>query len=449
MKYKIEIRSIWEFGQRVDAEGNPHQEDNMFPLHDTHKDTDRLFVLCDGMGGHEAGEVASETVCKAMSQSVLDNFKEDQDDFTDENVRCAVSDAFDALDELVSEDDVSDKRMGTTMTFLKLHHKGCTIAHMGDSRVYHIRPGKEMEDTQILFQTSDHSLVNALIAAGELTPEEAKHSKQKNVITRAMQPRMETRPKADIRHIVDIRKGDYFYLCSDGMLEHMEDDNIRFNFSEETGDIDQKVQMLITATSQNKDNHSAILVHVLEVTDPIPVNRKPQKTEVPVGLVEDGEVAQNRSDVVRQPKKNYGKWIKALVALLFVAAIFLVSYHFFGQETEGAGKADKDSAQTEQAVKPNVKPEATKPQPAAQPAKQTPVAPANPALTPQKPATPQQTLPKPADLQIPSNSKPQESSNNAAVLQAVESAVKEGAEDAEVVSSDKQNIVDVVDGNKK
>lgn len=74
------------------------------------------------------------------------------------------------------------------MTFLKLHNDGATVAHMGDSRVYHIRPGKEGANTQILFVTEDHSLINDLIKTGELTKEEARHSKQRNVITRAMQP---------------------------------------------------------------------------------------------------------------------------------------------------------------------------------------------------------------------------------------------------------------------
>ena len=93
-----------------------------------------------------------------------------------------------------------------------------------------IRP-KTGKKEDIVFCTRDHSLVNDLIRVGELTPEEAKLSKQKNVITRAMQPNMERHPKADVYHTADIKKGDYFYMCSDGMLEQMEDENILFNFS--------------------------------------------------------------------------------------------------------------------------------------------------------------------------------------------------------------------------
>lgn len=262
MKFKLKAYSIQEFGQRKDAQGNPHQEDSIYPLHGKQTDADRLFILCDGMGGHDAGEVASATVCEAMSQSVNASVPNSEALFTDDMLLKAVADAFHALDQ---KDNGASKKMGTTMTFLKLHAGGATIAHMGDSRVYHIRPGKDADSTQILFMTEDHSLVNDLIKIGELTPEEAKVSPQKNIITRAMQPHMERQPKADIHHVTDIKPGDYFYLCSDGMLEEMEDANIRFNFSDMNGDDENKVQVLTNATIDNRDNHTALIIHILDV----------------------------------------------------------------------------------------------------------------------------------------------------------------------------------------
>ena len=219
------------------------------------------------MGGHSSGEVASATVCEAMSRSVFEHCPDPEGSFTEDDFRVALDDAFNALD---AKDDGAVKKMGTTLTFLKFHDQGCTIAHMGDSRVYHIRPGEGVEDTDILYRTSDHSLVNDLVKIGELTPEEARHSKQKNVITRAMQPCMEKRPKADIYTTADIRPGDYFLMCSDGILEQMDDDeSIKFIFSRRGGDDSRKVDMLIKATAQNNDNHSAIIVHVTDVINPI------------------------------------------------------------------------------------------------------------------------------------------------------------------------------------
>lgn len=253
MKYILKAYSIWEQGPRE------KQEDSIYPAHGKMGPSDRLFILCDGMGGHSAGEVASSTVCSSMSKYILSHNPDPDGDFTDDDFRAALNAAYDALDE---KDNGSAKKMGTTLTFLKFHNAGCTIAHIGDSRVYHIRPGKGADDTEILFQTEDHSLVNDLVKIGELTREEAKHSKQKNVITRAMQPCMERRPKADIYHCDDIRPGDYFMLCSDGILEQMEDENIKFIFSEKGGDISNKIDILIKATEHNHDNHSAIIVNI-------------------------------------------------------------------------------------------------------------------------------------------------------------------------------------------
>lgn len=307
MKYIIKVYIIWEYGQRIDSEGNPHQEDAIFPAYGQQKDSDRLFILCDGMGGHEAGEVASSTVCSAMSKSIFQSASNAEGDFSDENLKKAIEDAFNALDAVPLGNVSSEKKMGTTMTFLKFHNKGCTIAHMGDSRVYHIRPGKGRDDTKILFKTNDHSLVNDLIKVGELTPEEAKLSKQKNIITRAMQPKMERRPKPDIYHTKDIKPGDYFYMCSDGMLEQMEDENLLFNFSEATGDDENKVKILTQATSQNMDNHSAIIIHVLDVIDPLPVEVTPvlpaANKPTPI-MAEVDEDSQDEKDDVEMKSKE-------------------------------------------------------------------------------------------------------------------------------------------------
>lgn len=260
MEYRIKALSIYEFGQRKDGQGNPHQEDWIYPAHGQADDeSDRMFILCDGMGGHDAGEVASSTVCEAMSATVREALAQGEP-FSDELLLRAIGAAYDLLDERDAHPDAV-KKMGTTMTFLMLHPAGYTIAHIGDSRVYHIRPDKGThEDVQ--FHTTDHSLVNDLIRIGELTPEEVPGFPHKNVVTRAMQPHLERRFRADIKHGSDIRPGDYFFLCSDGMLEEMTDDNLCFNLNEDMSDED-KIQRLIELTRDNKDNHSAYLVHIL------------------------------------------------------------------------------------------------------------------------------------------------------------------------------------------
>lgn len=255
-----------EYGQRKDSLGLPHQEDCIFPSSENLTDNDRLFILCDGMGGHDAGEVASSTVCDAMSQSILNDREAIKDKFSIDVFNRAVKNAFEALD---AKDNGAEKKMGTTMTIVKLHEGGVFMAHMGDSRIYHIRPGKNGNETKILYESCDHSLVNDLIKIGELTRSDARKSKQKNIITRALQPNLDNKPKSEIYETTDIKPGDYIYMCSDGMLEQaeMEDGtSLRNIFSNAGGTDEDKIKILRKVTDNNQDNHSAIIIHITDVS---------------------------------------------------------------------------------------------------------------------------------------------------------------------------------------
>lgn len=248
--------SIHEIGQRANQEDAIAQWDN------------RLFVLCDGMGGHEKGEVASQTVCQSLVKWFEQDIKDDS--FTDDQLREALEYAYTELDKF---DDGCTRKMGTTLTLLYLHAQGITAAHIGDSRIYHIRP-----DVGVLYQSRDHSLVFDLFQAGEITYEEMAIYPQKNIITRAMQPGEENRMRPDIIHVTDIQPGDYFYMCSDGMLEQMGNDELTGLISSDASD-EEKRNQLIAATADNQDNHSAWLIHikdiVLEEGDEILVNEEP------------------------------------------------------------------------------------------------------------------------------------------------------------------------------
>jgi len=242
--------AIHELGARQ------NQEDAIFPLLNQAKTDDRIFIVCDGMGGHEHGEVASNTVCEVLSKEISSHLANGAV-LTDEMLNDALEKAWQQLDE---KDSQSSKKMGTTLTLLCFHRGGCTLAHIGDSRIYHIRPA----DSKILYKSRDHSLVFDLFRAGEITLEEMKTHPQKNVITRAMMPGKQNRAKADITHVTDIQPDDYFYLCSDGMLEQMEDYELLSIFTGSGGD-EKKRQQLIAATMENGDNHSAYLVRISNV----------------------------------------------------------------------------------------------------------------------------------------------------------------------------------------
>ena len=237
--------SINEIGQRSNQEDSIIQWNN------------RLFVLCDGMGGHEKGEVASQTVCKSLVKWFEEHVKDNS--FSDDKLREALEYAYAELDRF---DDGNPRKMGTTFTLLYIYNKSITAAHMGDSRIYHIRPSKH--DEGILYQSRDHSLVFDLFQAGEISYDEMATFSQKNIVTRAMTPGEDNRMRPDIIHITDVQPGDYFYLCSDGMLEQMSNDELISVLISDTTD-EEKKKKLIESTVNNQDNHSAWLIHIENV----------------------------------------------------------------------------------------------------------------------------------------------------------------------------------------
>ena len=132
----------------------------------------------------------------------------------------ALEEAYNRLDALDKYDD-GERKMGTTLAFLAICSNGLLSAHIGDSRIYQLRSGKG-----VVFQTRDHSLVNELLASGDLDEKDAKNYVHKNVITRAIQPHQEYRAKASYNIISDVRKGDVFFLCSDGIVENIDNSEL-------------------------------------------------------------------------------------------------------------------------------------------------------------------------------------------------------------------------------
>ena len=331
MKYELNAYSIYELGQRA------NQEDSIYPAHEQITASDRVFIVCDGMGGHESGEVASRIVCDTMSRHLLPIVKAGEV-LTDEQLRAAVNAALDALDAADDEHPSGPKKMGTTMTCVVLHEGGCTIAHIGDSRVYHIRPTAEGDDF-FRYVTNDHSLVNELVRVGELTPEEARHSRQKNVITRVMMPHLEQRPKPDIYHSADIKPGDYFYLCSDGMLEQEEYDNryTRNNFASLSDDPKQLVQRLREVRSENRDNHSAILVRILAVEG----EAKVPKIVIP-DVVPEPPVRKKPLPPIKSVANN-NRQLRMIIAVLSIVVVLLLAYILFLRPKTAPEKPSKDN----------------------------------------------------------------------------------------------------------
>lgn len=223
---------------------------------------DRLFIVCDGMGGHARGEVASRIVTQTMSRSIL-SAASIEGSFNDEMIRDAVDKA---LKKLIAEDDPKEvKKMGTTMTVLKFHANGATIGHIGDTRVYQFRPAKKAQPAQILFRTKDHTVVNDLMSNGQMTYEQASIASSKHILSRSMTSAANYHPEVEIDHITDIQKGDLFMLCTDGVYEHMNDDELCALLTDPNITDVQRVQSILHECIDNTDNHTAIVIRVQDV----------------------------------------------------------------------------------------------------------------------------------------------------------------------------------------
>lgn len=170
-----------------------------------------LAIVADGMGGHNAGEIASFEAVKTLKTSITsaDNSPKD---VLESAIQCANNTIY-----KMSKKTPTLHGMGTTITACVILNNKVTAAHVGDSRLYLVRGG---EITQI---TKDHSLVEMLIQSGSITKEDAKNHPQKNVITRALGTNSSVETDT---YEFDVFDGDVILLCSDGLVNMLEDDVI-------------------------------------------------------------------------------------------------------------------------------------------------------------------------------------------------------------------------------
>lgn len=247
------------------------QEDRLYPTINQLTDQIKCFVLCDGMGGHEQGEVAADIVSKTLYNNIMSSFPKDGM-LTREWFNNCLKGAYNELDKMTYH---SERRPGTTLTCVILGANGLLAAHIGDSRIYLVRPGKG-----IIFRTEDHSLVNQLIRAGELTEEEAVNFPRKNVITRAMQPGLDRPYAADLHLITDIQAGDYIFMCCDGILEQLSDKRLSEIVSQDTPASQKLADIYDTCIGKTRDNFTCYLIPVTDVEGPIPVAQDTDSTRV-------------------------------------------------------------------------------------------------------------------------------------------------------------------------
>jgi protein phosphatase len=211
-----------------------------------------LFAIADGMGGAQAGEVASALAASALNDSHVDGGGQ-------RRVVALIQEANRRVHERASTD-AATSGMGTTMTVAVLEDDGTvTIGHVGDSRAYLLRDGR-LEQL-----TDDHSLVAELVRRGELSPQEAEVHPQRSVITRALG----TDPDVDVDSFsVQAQAGDVYLICSDGLSDMVGGREIERIVAGTREDLDAAARALIQAANRGggDDNITALLFDVVAAT---------------------------------------------------------------------------------------------------------------------------------------------------------------------------------------
>ena len=232
-----------------------NNEDSIYPLSELANPGQRLFMVCDGVGGAEKGEVASALACDSF-QTFFSTFL-DGDNPSEEFINKAVHYTESRFDAYVTQYPEAHG-MATTITLLYVDETGITIAHIGDSRIYQFREGR------IIYETEDHSLVQTLVNIGEITKEEAAVHHQNNIITRALSGATNS-VNADVAFIKDIQDGDVFLLCTDGVTDCFSNEKLSSLFASGRNMESIKDEIIEHCLQESKDNFSFYIIPVQSI----------------------------------------------------------------------------------------------------------------------------------------------------------------------------------------
>jgi protein phosphatase len=215
---------------------------------DAHVVQPPLFAVADGMGGAQAGEIASRIAASALRDSGAE--------IGEDAVAALIQEANRRVYEAAASDEAR-AGMGTTMTAALVEDGSVRIGHVGDSRAYRVRDGTLEQLTE------DHSLVAELVRSGKLSPEEADVHPQRSVITRVLG----TDPEVDVDTFeIDARPGDLFMICSDGLTSMVDDEAILAVLRQDARTLEQKARGLVDAANRGggEDNITVILFELGE-----------------------------------------------------------------------------------------------------------------------------------------------------------------------------------------
>src|SRR5512133_1693172 len=274
-----------------------------------------LFAIADGMGGAQAGEVASRLATAALKEGGADGGGGER----------RIADLIQQANRRVydrSSSDPNTSGMGTTITVALVEDDRVAFGHVGDSRAYLIR------DAQMEQLTEDHSLVNELLKTGKLSREEAETHPQRSVITRALG----TDPDVDVDTFsVGAENGDLFLLCSDGLTDMVSEESILEVGERNRADLDRALRALVKEANRGggQDN---ITVVAFEISNGVLTHDGDTREQaLPAADDEETLTEQDGVPVVSEPqpavktrhlRRRIAAWLVVLV-LLVAAALFL------------------------------------------------------------------------------------------------------------------------------
>ncbi|WP_288317653.1 PP2C family protein-serine/threonine phosphatase [Xylanibacter caecicola] len=237
-----------------------------------------LLVVCDGMGGGPGGKTASSLVGQYVMRYVM---AADMSAPREAVMRNAIAGAEDILKKKVKENPQL-AGMGSTLVAILVDKSSALVAHLGDSRCYKIRGNK------MLFRTADHSLVSELVENKTMTEEEARTSRQSNVITRALGSTNNHEPQIDI---VPYKRGDRFVLCTDGVWGIMSHADLMHHLSSPmdteklAGMLSQEIDRIGFSRGGGHDNHTVAVVEMMSDSILQDKMSKQLKTTIAAGAV--------------------------------------------------------------------------------------------------------------------------------------------------------------------
>ena len=224
-----------------------------------------LMVLADGMGGYNAGEIASGIAVQIVTEMASDGANRERRDDIDSHSglmrqSIVLRDAVYRANKIIyqtAQSKTNCEGMGTTIVACMFYDNKISIAHVGDSRAYRLRAG-ELEQV-----TLDHSLLQELVDRGFYSAEEAQRSTNRNYVTRALG--VEATVDVEV-HEYEVLPDDIYLLCSDGLPDMVEDDDIHLTISTFNASLDVVGQQLVDLANDHggRDNVSVMLAQVKE-----------------------------------------------------------------------------------------------------------------------------------------------------------------------------------------